>query len=150
MANWSTTQYTHSVEQDVRWKQRLQSYRLSLASLQEVYDRRQRRPLDRVELQALIKSFELCYETGWNLMKDWFVYQGVVGISGSRDAIRQAFSAELIVDGEGWMDMVRNRNRTAHTYNESVAREVETLIANRYYPLLQIFLQEMTRREAAE
>ena len=100
------------MEQDVRWKQRLQSYRLSLASLQEVYDRRQRRPLDRVELQALIKSFELCYETGWNLMKDWFAYQGVVGIS--------------------------------------VAREVEALIADRYYPLLQDFLQEMTRRETAE
>lgn len=57
---------------------------------------------------------------------------------------------ELLVDGEGWMDMVRNRNRTAHTYNESVAREIETLIAERYYPLLQDFLDEMTRREAAE
>ncbi|MFW6363814.1 MAG: HI0074 family nucleotidyltransferase substrate-binding subunit [Spirochaeta sp.] len=83
-------------------------------------------------------------------MKDWFSYQGIVGISGSRDAIRQAFAAELLADGEGWMDMVRNRNRTAYTYNESVAREVEALIAERYYPLLLDFLAVMTRRENTE
>lgn len=138
------------MEHDVRWRQRLQSYCQSLENLQEVYERRTQHPLDRVELQAFVKSFELCYETGWNLMKDWFSYQGVSGISGSRDAIRQAFAAGLITNGEDWMDMIRNRIRTAHTYNESVAREVETLIADRFYPVLQDFRDEMMQRGASE
>jgi len=121
---------------DIRWQQRLNSFRLSLASLDEVYERRQERELDRVELQALIKSFELSYETGWNLLKDWLEYQGFVDISGSRDAIRRAHSLELISDGDTWMQMLRTRNRTAHVYNEAVAREVEEYIVSRFYRTL--------------
>ncbi|MCA1755515.1 MAG: nucleotidyltransferase substrate binding protein [Spirochaeta sp.] len=121
---------------DIRWQQPLNSFRLSLATLDEVYERRQERELDRVELQALIKSFELSYETGWNLLKDWLEYQGFVDISGSRDAIRRAHSLELISDGDTWMQMLRTRNRTAHVYNEAVAREVEEYIVSRFYRTL--------------
>lgn len=128
----------------------MQSYRQSLDNLKEVYLRRQDHELDRVELQAFIKSFELSYETAWNLMKDWFEYQGIVGISGSRDAIREAFASALIKNGDAWMDMVRNRNRTAHTYNMTVARDVEGLIAETYYQQLLDFEKEMTQREANE
>ncbi len=142
--------YTQPMSQDLRWRQRLNSFTLSLAALDEVLERREGRPLDRVEVQALIKSFELSYETGWNLLKDWLEFQGITGISGSRDAIRKAFGLGLIRDGDTWMEMLRTRNRTAHAYNEAVAREVEEYIALRFHQTLHSLLKEMQRRESLE
>lgn len=138
------------MNEDVRWRQRLNSYSQSIENLEEVCTRRNDRELDRVELQALIKSFELCYETGWNLMKDWMEYQGTTSISGSRDAIRAAFAAGLLTDGDGWMQMLQTRKRTAHTYNQTVAREVEQQIVTRYRELFHAFARVMRLRAQEE
>ena len=75
-----------------------------------------------------------------------FYYQGTVSITGSRDAIREAFLRELIVDGETWMKMVANRNKTAHTYNENIAKEVEYNILNVYYSLFIDFQIAMKQK----
>ena len=44
--------------------------------------------------------------------------QGVAGISGSRDAVREAVARQLLPQGEEsvWMAMIRSRNLTSHTY----------------------------------
>jgi nucleotidyltransferase substrate binding protein (TIGR01987 family) len=76
------------------------------------------------------------HELSWNLLKDYFQYQGNPNIiAGSRDTTRLAFKAGLIEDGEGWMDMIDNRNLTSHTYNESVAQEIANNIRTRFFGL---------------
>jgi len=55
--------------------------------------------------QGLIKSFEFTHELAWNVIKDFFFYQGNSSIMGSRDASREAFSKGLIDDGSTWMKM---------------------------------------------
>jgi len=52
-----------------------------------------------------------------------------------RDAIREAFVVELIADDEGWMKMLQDRNRTAHTYNEAVAAAIGAHIRQRHFGL---------------
>ena len=42
----------------------------------------------------------------------------------SRDTIREAFSRGVIADGDTWMKMLVDRNRTSHTYNEKIANEI--------------------------
>ncbi|MBI2355034.1 MAG: nucleotidyltransferase substrate binding protein [Deltaproteobacteria bacterium] len=81
----------------------------------------------------------LPYELAWNVLKDFLVNQGSKNIYGSRDAIREAFKANLIEDGEGWMDMFKDRNMTSHTYNEDTANEIAEKIITRYYPLVLEF-----------
>ncbi len=49
------------------------------------------RPLSELERQGLIKVFEFTHELAWNVMKDYFEYQGTGSIMGSRDATREAF-----------------------------------------------------------
>ncbi len=49
-------------------------------------------------------------------MQDFFIYQGNTEIRGSRDATREAFKAELIIDGDSWMEMIKKRNLTSYTY----------------------------------
>jgi nucleotidyltransferase substrate binding protein (TIGR01987 family) len=67
-------------------------------------------------------------------MKDYAEYQGNFEIKGSRDATREAFQMKLITQGEVWMDMILNRNKSSHTYNEETANEIYLKILNEYYP----------------
>ena len=90
--------------------------------------------LNELEEQGLIQSFEYTYELAWNTMKDLFETQGESGILGSRDAFRLAFRRGLVEQGEVWMDMIKKRGLTSHTYDEKVAREIITSIRTVYFP----------------
>jgi hypothetical protein len=41
----------------------------------------------------------------------------------SKHAIRVAFQDEIITDAENWMEALKKRNLTSHTYNENVLNE---------------------------
>lgn len=77
-------------------------------------------------------------------MKDYFAYQGSPGITGSRDAAREAFQKGLVEDGDGWMEMIKSRNQTSHTYQQKVADEIAALIVGRYFPLFEKFASKMS------
>ncbi|QLC74734.1 nucleotidyltransferase substrate binding protein [Pseudomonas sp. LPB0260] len=133
-------------DQDIRWQQRLVNYSRALAQLSRAVTLAQTRPLSELEKQGLIQAFEFVFELAWNLMKDYFLYQGNPAISGSRDAIRNAFKQGLVADGEGWMEMIKSRNQTAHTYNESVANAIADSITAQYHDLflqLQKHMQDL-------
>jgi nucleotidyltransferase substrate binding protein (TIGR01987 family) len=121
-----------SEKNDIRWEQRFANYKKALAQLTRFIDKGN---LSDLEKQGLIKAFEYTFELGWNVMKDYYKYQGVADIQGSRDAIRLAFNRGLIKDGENWMKMIESRINTSHTYNEATAEEIANLITDIYYPL---------------
>lgn len=58
--------------------------------------------------------------------------RGVSDLIGSRDTLRQAFRLGLIVDGEGWMQMVQDRNLTSHTDNQARAEQIAANIQARH------------------
>lgn len=122
---------------DIRWQQRFNSYQKALLQLDDAVQLSKKRPLLHLEQQGLIKAFEFTYELAWNLLRDYFKYQGNSDIVGSRDAIREAFQKGLIYDGENWMEMIRSRNKSSHTYNEEVANEIALKIITVYHELFQ-------------
>jgi nucleotidyltransferase substrate binding protein (TIGR01987 family) len=133
---------------DVRWKQRLANYLRAFKQLSATVDLAEARELSELERQGLIHAFEFTHELAWNVIKDFFVYQGNTSIMGSQDAVREAFNKGLVEDGEGWMEMIQSRNQTAHTYNERVASEIATLITSRYRGLFQQLLDRMEGLES--
>jgi nucleotidyltransferase substrate binding protein (TIGR01987 family) len=135
--------------QDIRWQQRLANYRTALAQLTSAVELAGQRPLSDLEKQGLIQAFEFTHELAWNVMKDYFAYQGTSSITGSRDAVRESFNTGIISDGEGWMEMIRSRNLSSHTYNQQVADEIVERILNCYHPLFQAFLQQMRELASA-
>ncbi|MDO8413976.1 MAG: nucleotidyltransferase substrate binding protein [Gallionellaceae bacterium] len=128
---------------DIRWQQRLSHYQQALAQLSSAVGLSQQRPLSRIEQQGLIKAFEFTHELAWNVMKDFFEFQGEHSIMGSRDATRLAFARGLIADGDGWMEMIKSRNQTTHTYNVSTADEIAGSIIAAYHALLLSFADKM-------
>ena len=91
------------------------------------------RELSDLEKQGLIQAFEFTHELAWNTLKDFLEYKGQSGIYGSRDATRKAFELELIEDGDSWMQMIQNRNRSSHTYNQKVMQEIIEAILTAYH-----------------
>lgn len=121
--------------EDIRWKQRFCNYKKAVLQLSSAIDLSQQRQLSELEKQGLIQSFEYCHELAWNVLKDFFNYQGNSNIMGSRDATREAFKRNLIEDGEAWMQMIVSRNQTSHTYDEIIANAITEKIIISYYSL---------------
>ena len=128
----------------IRWVQRFNNYEKALESLTLAIEIIKTRPLSDLEKQGLIQTFEFTHELAWNVMKDYFSYQGTQNITGSRDATREAYSKNLIEDGDGWMAMIQSRNKTSHTYNKVVADEIVNAIQNTYFVLFVAFLHKLT------
>ena len=124
---------------EIRWKQRFVNYRKALQQLRSAVMLSRQRQLSELEQQGLIQGFEFVHELAWNVINDFFEYQGNTSIMGSRDATREAFKRNLVVDGEGWMDMIASRNKSSHTYNEVTADEISEKIIHRYFALFEEF-----------
>lgn len=117
---------------DIRWVQRLDSFSNALAQLDEAVSLAVSRPLSKLERQGLIQGFEFTHELSWKLLKDFLEERGNTGIYGSKDAIREAVRAGFLDQGEVWMDMIASRNLSSHTYNETIARDIEGKIIQSY------------------
>jgi len=117
---------------DIRWKQRFSNYTKALSQLDSAIRLMRERDLSDLEKQGLIQAFEMTYELAWKTLKDYLQWQGIKEITGSRDTIREAFSNGLVKDGDAWMNMMIDRNKTTHTYNEKTAKEIITNINQNY------------------
>ncbi|MGA7881081.1 MAG: nucleotidyltransferase substrate binding protein [Terrimicrobiaceae bacterium] len=135
---------------DVRWRQRLQSFRKAFSQMSGAAALAQERKLTDLERQGLIQAFEFTHELAWNTLKDFLESHGALNLYGSKDATREAFAKGLIANGEEWMAMIQSRNRSSHTYNENTAKEVATAILSSYVPEFAEFLARFTEIEAHE
>ena len=118
------------MNQDIRWKQRFKNYQRALSQLAKFV---QKENLNELEEQGLIQAFEYTHELAWKTLSDFLKDRGSSEIFGSKDATREAFNLGLISDGEIWMDMIRSRNLTSHTYNEEIAKEIVYNISMFYH-----------------
>jgi nucleotidyltransferase substrate binding protein (TIGR01987 family) len=128
---------------DVRWLQRLDSFKRARVQLQSAVELSQQRNLSELEQQGLIQAFEFTHELAWNVMKDYLRSLGNSTVIASRDTTRAAFAAELIADGESWMDMIVSRNLSSHTYNRDTANALVQKITTSYAALFTALEQKM-------
>ncbi len=121
------------IAQDVRWVQRFEHFMKAFSQLKEAVELAQRRHISKLEEQGLIQAFEYTHELAWNTLKDFLDARGVRKLYGSRDATREAFKIGLIENGEAWMEMIKSRNLTSHSYDEAVASEIVSAILGSYF-----------------
>lgn len=133
---------------DVRWRQRFENFTGAFAQLKKAVALARQRPLSELEQQGLIQAFEFTHELAWNVLKDYLEAEGHVGIMGSRGASREAFQKGLIEDGETWMEMIKARNLSTHTYDCKVAEEIAGNVLNLFEPAFSAL--ETTFKKIAE
>ena len=134
-------------KKDIRWEQRFSNFNKALKKLSEAIDYVKKNPkeeiLDEILKEGIIQRFEYTHELAWNVMKDFLLEIGDVTLYGSKDATREAFKTELIKDGDVWMEMIKSRNKTSHTYNEEIAQEIYLKILNEYHSAFIQFQEVM-------
>jgi len=116
---------------DIRWIQRLDSWNRALAQFAKFMARSGE--LNELEEQGLIQAFEYNHELAWKTQKDFLEESGYVDLFGSKNVARKAFEVGLIDDGQVWMNMIKSRNLTSHTYNEETTQKIITAIIDEYY-----------------
>lgn len=124
------------MQNEIRWTQRFENFQQSIKNIDETCEYIEREGLNKIYTMALIQAFEICYELAWKTMKDYLEYDGIKTTT-PRETIKAAFTYELITDGQVWIDMMEARNKTSHTYQEILAKQLTTDILNIYIPALK-------------
>lgn len=123
---------------DEKFTRRFESFRKSLAALEEI---RERDLTDSFILSGAGAKFNITFDLAWKVMKDIVIQHfAVVDFpKGSpREVLRKAFEFRLI-SSEKWMDMLRDRNDLTHDYDGEIVKEVCGRLINSYLELFENF-----------
>ena len=129
---------------DIRWRQRFQNFEKVMKHLKDALNIDNP---DIIQKAGIIQFFEMSYELSWNTIKDYLEDQGFTDVKYPRSAIKKAFEIELIEDGDSWMELLLDRNLTAHAYDEEKVNEIEKLIHHKYYPLLDKLYNQLKQKQ---
>ena len=91
---------------------------------------------------ATIQRFEFCVELAWKVSSKIL---GLASSSAAKMVIRDMAQNSLIQDTQIWFDFVEARNKSSHSYDENIAREVY-LAAQNFVPEGQKLLKTLKRK----
>lgn len=95
------------------------------------------RELSELEKAGFVQQFEVCWEAGWKAMRDYLYAVGSpVDVPVARNVIRAAFEANLVSDGDMWVEAMKARNIMSHEYDCSAFGETVIKIGTDFLPLL--------------
>ena len=130
-----------------RFHQRFASFKKAFLQLKEAMDRFEE--LDDLSREGLIQRFEYTFELAWKTLKDYNESQGF--ITGTpRETLKQAFQADILDNGEIWMEMLDKRNLMAHTYEESTFRQVLEDIRLKYFEQIESMYKYFSEKNVKE
>jgi len=93
-------------------------------------------PSNEIIVDGVIQRFEFTFELAWKLLKDILEYEGIE-VKSPRSAIKEGYKAGLVSDGEAWIDMMIDRNKTSHVYEEKEAKAIYKKIKDAYIGLFK-------------
>ena len=121
---------------ELRWKQRFQNFEKAYLLFDEAMQL-DRATLSQLEKEGIIQRFEVLIELAWKTLKDYLENEGYDQVKNGKHAIRVAFQDEIITDAENWMETLKKRNLTSHTYNEDILEQTLIFLADIFYPLVR-------------
>ncbi len=75
------------------------------------------------EQAGIVQAFEFCYELSWKIMKKVMYNEGI-DVNSPRTTFREAARNKMIDNVDVWFIFLEKRNKTVHTYNELVLKEI--------------------------
>ena len=87
-------------------------------------------------IDATIQRFEFTFELAWKLTRDVLLYNGIE-VDHPRAVIKEAFQKKFFEEGDAWIQMLEDRNKTSHIYDEREALQIYDKIKKNYCHLLE-------------
>ena len=117
--------------QNIRWIQRFENFEKAYQNFEDTIICIKQDGINKIYTMALIQAFEIVFELAWKTMKDYLEFNGIITDT-PRETIKEAFSKNIISDGQIWIEMMEARNKTSHTYKEEYAKSLCDDILNIY------------------
>ena len=117
-----------------RTKELLEDYKQALVRLNEALSEDLSK--GSIVIDGTIQRFEFTFELAWKLIKAVLQYQGIEAAT-PRSAIKEGFRVGIIKDGDGWIDILEDRNKTSHIYDEKEAKVIYNKIKDLHIKLLK-------------
>jgi nucleotidyltransferase substrate binding protein (TIGR01987 family) len=122
----------------LRWHQRFENFKAALTLLEQGIQIVEATPGDDLIKAGLIQRFEITWELGWKVIRDYCADTGApLDVANPINAIRAGFDIGLIDDGDSWVEAMRARNAMSHEYDTRKFAQTVAAIAHRFAPLLQ-------------
>ena len=138
------------MKEPMDFPQRLARFKCSVEPLAEAIAISEQRAFTDLEQLGFIHRFELCFDLACELIEHCCHHQEPqASIQGRRDAFYCVFKHGLINDVQLWMDMIKSRQHTVHSYNKNTADEIALEVIQRYYPALMALKQQLEDKAAA-
>ena len=100
------------------------------------------RVVDDLDRDGVIQRFEFTFELLWKTAKIFLEYEGF-RCAGPRSCIKEGVRREILSEGEVLLDMLEDRNKTTHIYDEHTAEEIFERIKNRYVPVIASNIRQL-------
>jgi len=123
-----------------RAKEIFDDYKNAVGRLKEAVG--QKALLNGLVVDGTIKRFEFTFELSWKLAKAILDYNNI-DARGPRLIIKEAFRFGLIKAGQSWIEMLEDRNKTSHIYDEKQAQAIFNRIKSDHCKLLEKFIDEI-------
>lgn len=107
------------------------------------------RASDDLDRDGVIQRFEFTFELFWKAIRYVLEHEGFECI-GPRSCIKEGARRGLVADGEILLDMLEDRNRTSHIYDEATAAEIFEKIREQYIGLMERNNELFTKYLASE
>ena len=104
--------------------------------------------VDDLDRDGAIQRFEFAFELLWKTAKIFLEYEGF-RCAGPRSCIKEGTRTEILLEGEVLLDMLDDRNKTTHIYDEHTAEEIFERIKNQYVPAMARNIRKMREQIAA-
>ena len=100
------------------------------------------RVVDDLDRDGVIQRFEFTFELLWKTARIFLEYEGF-RCAGPRSCIKEGVRREILSEGEVLLDMLEDRNKTTHIYDEHTAEEIFERIKNRYVPVIASNIRQL-------
>lgn len=125
----------------------LQKLKSAFGKLKDAVDK----AVDDLDRDGVIQRFEFTFELFWKTSKMFMEYEGFDNCKGPRSCIKEGARRSFLVDCEMLLDMLEDRNKTSHIYDEDTARDISKRIKEKYIKAfgnnIQIFEKYLSNEE---
>lgn len=128
---------------DIRWQQRHVNYSKMLDILKKELNKKEIENFSELEKIGLSKTFELCFELLWKLLKDYLEYEKIeIGLMSPKNILKEAAEKGLLqqidVNGDILIKSHKTRNDLVHVYDKEKFFDALVDVKN-------LFLSEMIK-----
>jgi len=100
-----------------------------------------------LEVDGTIQRFEFTFELCWKFIRSYLMKEGIE-CNSPRSCLKEAYKMKLIGDERLWLQMLSDRNRSVHIYDEEISREIFDRIKKDYIEAFGNVLGKIKPEEA--